>query len=230
MSFSQATITHVSTEIELDGLLIEWESSSPEGTLFQVYVNQVRVYGGPRRYVKIPYPRGEVHVDVGTVAAGEANVNHASSLPSAPERKAWLRWPGGTYLDPTGEGDVKGFRVYGESSPGSGINYSLILADIPAYGGGQISDGYGLGGYGHGGYGQAASYYEWRSAPLSSGTWHFGVRAYDRSGNEATPFTASVVIATPPRAPAAYADASRLTYTYDPDDQTVTICWNESPG
>jgi len=137
-----------------------------------------------------------------------------------------LNWLGGTY-----EGaDIAGFHVYGEPSPGAGIDYTAILGTVPAYTAGIITDGYGYGGFGQGGFGESAGSYSWTSGVLTSGTWHWGVRPYDVAGNEGTAQTAAVAITAPPLEPAAFADRERLHYTYSHATFKATLNWNASPG
>ena len=107
-----------------------------------------------------------------------------STLPAAPARAVTLQWLGGTYE----AADLAGFHIYGEPSPGSGIDFTTILATIPAYSAGIITDGFGYGGYGQGGYGAAAGSYSWTSAPLSSGTWHWAVKPFDTAGERRAGF------------------------------------------
>jgi hypothetical protein len=151
-------------------------------------------------------------------------------LPAAPQDRAQLSWLGGSYLDASGNDDVSGFQVYGEILPGSGMDYQNPLAEICAYPGGILIDGFGLGGYGQGGFGRAASVYTWTSQALYSGTWTFGVAPVDAAGNRGTPALTSITILAPPRPPAAFPDGSRLNYTFNPDARTVTLFWQASPA
>ena len=154
-----------------------------------------------------------------------------SSLPPAPSDRAQLSWLGGSYLDATGNDDVAGFRVHGE--PDARRRRSTAprpLAEIPAYPGGILTDGYGLGGYGQGGFGRAASTYRWTSPSLRAGLWSFAVVSFDAAGNPGVPVMTSVAIRLPPRPPAAFPDGSRLKYAYNPATRTVTLTWQPSPA
>src|SRR5207245_1178859 len=125
-----------------------------------------------------------IWVDVGTVDADEATADFSASLPAAAglSSRARLSWLGGTYLDTTGRDDIRGFRMYGPAAPGGPVDYTTVLATIPAYPGGWISDGFGQGGFGQGGFGRAATAYRWESGPLASGIWTLAVVPYDSAG------------------------------------------------
>ena len=86
-----------------------------------------------------------------------------------------MSWAGGTYLDPTGRDDVRGFRIYGSDAPGGPVDYATPLDTVAAYPGGWVSDGFGMGGFGSGGFGRAATTYQWQSDPLAPGVWQFAV-------------------------------------------------------
>jgi hypothetical protein len=237
MAFSQATILEVSPpQISGSQVYLSW-SSSPGGTCFQVYVNQLLAWSGQRSSTWIPIPTGPVRIDIGTVDTGEENTSFASSLPAAPSRRARLSWQSGAYKGI----DLAGFRVYGPDGPGAAVDYSTVLADITAYPAGIATDGFGLGGFGTGGLGQTAGTYSWTSDPLSAGSWTFAVVPYDAAGNEGVAQSTTAVMAAPPRAPAAFAGTTtRLQYAPDGFGQvgfgfggfglpTVTLLWNPSP-
>jgi hypothetical protein len=231
MPFDQSTITEVKPPIwDGSALHLEWTSTAPSGTVFQVYVGRSLAWHGTARWVAIPMPSSRVRIDIGTVGPGEATTDFSGVLPAASNDRARLSWLGGSYLDPTGNDNVAGFRVYGELLPGGGINWTLPLAEIRAYPGGIVTDGYGQGGYGQGGYGRAASSYEWTSPSLNSGLWSFAIVSFDAAGNPATPATTSVSIQAPPRPPAAFSDGTRLRSTYNPATRSVTLTWQPSPG
>lgn len=226
MAFDQSSITRVyPPEWDNGAVLLRWDSTAPAGTYFQVYVARKLVSVGRERYAWIPWPQANVRIDVGAVDAARYRTDYSSSLPSTPPDRAVLSWLGGTYLDASGNDDIAGFRVYGEATPGDGIDYTRALSDIPAYTDGIITDGWGLGGWGTGGWGRAASTYTWTSKPLTSGTRVFGIRSYDASGNEATPLVGSIAIAVPPRPPKPNTAGKRLTYSYSPTTHVLTINW-----
>ena len=136
-----------------------------------------------------------------------------------------MSWLGGTYQ----AADIAGFHVYGEPTSSAGIDYSTVVATVPAYVAGIITDGFGYGGYGQGGYGAAAGSYTWTSPPLTSGTWHWAVKPYDSSGNEGPAQITAVSITAPPRAPAPFPDATRLRYAYSKLTHQATLTWYASP-
>jgi hypothetical protein len=174
-------------------------------------------------------PSTRARIDIGAVGPDEGTTDFSASLPDAPKLRAHLSWLGGSYLDPSGNDDLAGFWIYGEPSPGAGIDYTQFLAEIRAYPGGILTDGFGLAGFGQGGYGRAASLYTWTSPALQSGLWAFAVVSFDAAGNPGVPSITSVQINAPPRPPAACLDGSRLKSTYDPATRTVTLLWQPSP-
>ena len=230
MPFDQSSIIEVRPPF-WDGstLQLSWISTAPLGSTFQVYVGRRLAWYGKSRWVALPMPSSRVRIDVGVVAPGESMVDFSASLPHTPEDRVTLSWLGGSYLDPSGNDDVVGFRVYGSRRPGWGGYESEPLAQIPAYPGGEPIDGYGLGGFGQGGVGRSASTYSWTSPALDAGTWSFAVASYDAAGNQAPPAVMSAVVTAPPRPPAAADDGSRLRCEYDAATRMATLSWNPSP-
>ena len=117
---------------------------APVGTVYQVYLNQQLVWSGVGLSCSIPLPTSISRIDIGTVGPGDTQLDFASELAPAPARQATLSWLGGTYQGV----DIAGFHIYGEQTPGGGINYTTILATVPAYVAGMITDGFGYGGFG----------------------------------------------------------------------------------
>jgi hypothetical protein len=231
MSFSQASIVDVDPpRWDGFGLHLEWRSSSPPGTIFQVYVARRLAWHGTARSVSLPMPTGRVRIDIGTVGPGEGPLDFSADLPAAKADRARLSWLGGTFLDPEGGDDVAGFRIFGEAAPGQGIDYSRALSEQPAYPAGIITDGFGLGGFGQGGFGRAASSFSWTSPPLDQGLWSFAIVPFDAAGNTGVPMVASVSIEAPPRPPAADAEGRRLSAQYLADTRRVTLLWRASPS
>jgi hypothetical protein len=226
--FSQAFILSVSPPVQIGTeLFLSWTSNAPAGLVFQVYLNRQLIWTGSGTAASIPLPSVPAsRIDIGTVGLANRYISYAGSLPGAPQRVAELSWLGGTY-----EGaDIAGFHVYGEHSPGAGIDYTAILGTVPAYIAGIITDGFGYGGFGQGGFGEAAGFYSWTSGPLASGTWQWGVSPYDQAGNEGTVQVTAVGITAPPLPPASFPDRTRLHYAYSPGSKKVTLSWNASPG
>ena len=95
MPFDQSTITEVRPPV-WDGstLHIEWSSTSPPGTTFQVYVGRVLAWYGTSRWVAITMPRSRVRIDVGVVGPGEAAQDFSDLLPPSPSDRVELdeRW------------------------------------------------------------------------------------------------------------------------------------------
>lgn len=238
MPFSQVSVSDVRVVADGPELFLSWSSTASAGTCYQVYVNKRLAWSGRSTRCHVPHPAApggsNIWVDIGTVDPDEATVDFSASLPAATglSTRAKLSWLGGTYLDPTGRDDVRGFRIYGPGAPGGPIDYTTVLATIHAYPGGWISDGFGLGGFGRGGFGRAATAYRWESGPLASGTWTFAVVPYDAAGNSSGPGqVATVTIAQAPLPPAAAADGTLLSYTYaGPSARTATLTWLPSPS
>ena len=230
MPFDQSTIIEVKPPVwDGSAVHLEWTSTAPPGTAFQVYLGRRLVWHGTAQWASLAMPRTRQRIDIGAVGPGEETTNFADVLPAAAHQRARLSWLGGSYLDPSGNDDLAGFRVYGETKPGGGIDYTRPLAEISAYPGGIVTDGHGLGGFGQGGFGRASSSYQWTSQALGAGTWSFAVVSVDAAGNLGTPTLTTSTITSPPRPPAAFADGSRLKYTYDPATRTVTLTWLPSP-
>lgn len=231
--FSTSTIGEVLAVQDATDLYLSWTSSAPVGTVFQVYVQGRLAWSGTDRALCLPVPSGLASIQVGTVDATEELTNFASSLPALQGTgdRVRLAWYGGTYLDETGRDDITGYHIYGARTAGGAIDGTYLLATVPAYPGGVITDGFGQGDFGRGGFGRSASSYAWTSDRLGSGVWPFAVRPFDQAGNEtAAGLSVSCTISSRPRPPAANAQGKRLTYTYDAASRVVTLSWLPSPG
>lgn len=237
MAFSQTTISDVRVDLDGTELFVTWSSSTP-GACYQVYIDRRLSWAGRSRRCHIPLPPGasgrNIWVDVGTVAIQESMVDFSTQWPTATglTTRARLTWKGGTYLDPSGLNDVRGFRIYGSPAPGAAVDFTTILGVVSAYPGGWISDGFGMGGFGDGGFGRSASTYKWESAFLASGVWSFAVVTYDRAGNSrGTGQLASVTIQEAPLPPSSSAGGVRLSYQYSgPVTRLATLTWQPSPS
>lgn len=234
MPFDPSTITQ-GPVAEPDGAstVIWWESSLPDGP-FQLYVDRQFFWHGRATQVTIPTPPGRVILQVGTVGRGEELTDFSADLPplQGTGDRALLNWKGGTWEEPSPPGSgLDHFNVYGEATPGGGVNYATPLASIKAYLPGLETDGFGVGGFGEGGFGAATGTYWWRSPQLTNGTWTFVVTALDKAGNESAIQTTTCTISRPPEPPARDPNTGlRVTLTYDDGTGKATLNWNASPG
>ena len=236
MAFSQSAIADVRVRQAGPDLIVAWASSAPAGARFQVYVDRRLAWQGTSRRCRVPGPGGppgvNTWVEVGQVGPGEATRDFSTSLsgPGGMATRAALTWQGGTYLDPTGRGDVAGFKIFAARSPGGEVDRSAPIDSVAANPGGWITDGFGLGGFGGGTFGRSACTFKWSSPPLASGTWRFAVVPHDAAGNLQGPGrTVQVTIVAAPRPPAAAPDGSRLSLAYRPVDRRATLSWQPSP-
>ncbi len=239
MGFSQSGIAVQSVQPAGPELFVRWTSSAPEGTYFQVYVDGQLNWSGTSRRCYVPFPAGafgrNLWVDVGMVDAAEARVDFSSELASSTNGGGGIvriSWLGGTYLDPSGAGDVEGFHLYRGPTAGAAVDFTTVIDTVPAYAGGPITDGFGMGGFNLGGFGQAATFYSWSTVGLSSGLWQFAVVPFDHEGNDrGSGQTVSVTISAAPSPPGRLPDGSQLDYTYSgPPSGQVTLTWAASPS
>jgi hypothetical protein len=253
MGFSQSTITAVNPPVYTGfQVSLSWQTSSPAGTWFQIYIDAALAWWGQTTAARIALPNsGPVRVDIGTVLPGEEQTSFSGSLTPPPPNQASLSWLGGTFLDT----DIAGFQIFGSdtaggfgvngfgSGPFGEIDLTEALADIIAYPSGVYTDGFGLGGFGGGGFGQSAGTYIWTSEPLTRGNWSYAVLPYDSAGNLGTAALTGVTITCPPLPPALFSDNTRLHYTYPVGyggggygigpfggGNEVILSWNASPG
>lgn len=208
---------------------LSWRSTRAQGQWFQVYRNRQLAWSGTQRYIDMPGGRADYHLV--EVVASEARLDFSSSLtlPPGTGARVVLSWYGGRYLVPTNH-DLVGFNVYGEPTPGGGIDYSTPVGFVPATLGPVPVDGFGVGRFGRGRFGYAEVQYRWTSGRLSAaGTWNHGTKSIDSAGTEATVSTMSVVITIPPNPPAAASDGSRLRAVTGPGPSQITLSWNAAP-
>lgn len=210
--FSESAITKIFPPTwDGSSLALQWESSSPSGTWFQVYLNNHLAWFGTSKKTSIVWPQEMVRIAIGAVGTGQQTTNFSSAFEPIPDNRVRLEWEGGTFEAL----DIAGFHVYGSPTVGADVSYTTALADIPAYPGGIILDGFGLGKYGDGGWGEAGSYFNWTSSPLPSGLWTFGVKAYDKSGNESTTVEVTELIEVAPTTMPVFSNTlSCLNYVY----------------
>jgi hypothetical protein len=238
MAFSQAGISGINVQADGPELLIRWTAGAPQGTVFQVYVDRRLNWYGTSRQCHVPIPAGasgrNVWIDVARVGTAEAPNDFSSSLASIPfgGGRVELRWPGGTYLDPSGAGAIGGYRIYLSPSPGTPVNLSNPIDEVPAYTSGRVTDGFGLGGFGLGGFGRSATPYKWSTVGLPGGVWQFAVVPFDLAGDNRGPGqTVQVTVTAAPRPPAMPLAGRRLTCTYSgPATRQVVLQWSASPS
>ena len=237
MAFSQDSITDVRVMANGPDLFITWSAASVPATTFQVYVDRQLVWSGTMRHCHVPTPAGalgrNVWVEVGTVAVDEPTRDYSASLAAAASRaeRATLNWLGGTYLDPTGGDNLGAFQIYQSRAAGQPPDETVPVDTVVAYPGGWINDGFGKGGFGAAGFGRAATAYQWRSRPLTTGVWQFAVVAVDHAGNpRGEALTTSLTIQAAPRPPALDSQGRRLAVVYSgPNDRRLTLQWLPSP-
>ncbi len=229
MPFDPSPISDLQAKSLTDRLVISWTSTAPAGSTYQAYQDRSLVWYGTETTCRLNLPSSRTWIDVGVVGSGESLTDFSGSLDSAPTTRATLTWKGGTYLDPT----ITSFQIFGSLAPGQPVSMTRLLATVPAYDAGIVTDGYGLGGYGEGGFGQSASTYTWTSEPLSPGVWSFAVQSVDQSGLTSMTATTTVTIAGPPNAPApnpaSNPPGQRLTYVYNLASRVVTLNWLAIP-
>jgi hypothetical protein len=237
MAFSQSGFADLRVIRDGAELHVAWTAAT-FGAIFQVYVDRRLSWCGLQQFCNVPIPADaagrDVLIEVGIVGTGEMNRDYSGALsgPGGSGNRAQLTWYGGTYLDPSGNDDVGGYRVYTSAHPGGFVDYGSPICSIPAYPAGILTDGYGMGGFGQGGFGRASSLYKISTGSLRTGTWSIAVVPYDKVGNaQSTPQITSISIEASPRPPAAYPDGSRLTYTYSgPVTRTATLNWLPTPS
>jgi hypothetical protein len=226
MAFSDTNISNVRLTRTLGGTVVQWDSTDAAGTIFQAYVDGMLVASTTARLVHLPpAARGRSRtIQVGAVGAGEGTADLSSSLPTAPTTgdRAKLTWYGGTYLSDT----IAGFKIYRSATSGGAVSYTTPVATVAAYPAGIPTDGFGVGRFGGGGFGRSEAAYTWRSDPLPTGTWRFGVAAYDAAGNQvSSPSEIDVDIVALPKPPGATSAGRRISYTYNSGSRVAVLPW-----
>jgi hypothetical protein len=238
MGFSQTAVSNVQVTSELGQLFVSWNSTTTGLTYYQVYVNRTLAWWGRSTRCFTPIPpeaaSNPVAVAVGSVDPSNRTIDFSGMLPAAPglATRATLKWSGGSFLESGSSGSIAGYSIFIGSGPGKGVSFTNPIGVVPAYPGGWITDGFGLGGFGSGGFGCAATSYTWTSPPLSSGGWNLAVAPFDASGNTRLPGqTTSVLLQQPPSPPQPAQDGSLLAYQYlGPAVGSVVLTWQPSPS
>jgi hypothetical protein len=238
MAFSQWNISGVDVQSDGVELFVNWASPAPQGTTFQVYLDRRLAWNGTSRRCHLPIPAGasgrNVWVYVVSVDPGEATHDYSANLAATSGgcELVQLSWLDGTYLDPSGQGDVRGFRIYRGPAPGAPPTRTTPVGTVAAYPGGWVSDGFGLGGFGLGGFGFASTTYDWVTLIPPAGAWQYAVVPYDSAGNDrGQGQTITVSSSSAPRPPAQSSTGSRLSYSYSgPATRLVTLTWLPSPS
>lgn len=210
MSFDDSGILDVTAAPADAEVIVSWASSSPAGTVYQVYQDGRHVWSGAGRSAHLPRPTGPARYQVGAVGPGEDWADFSGSLPVPPGggSRLTLAWQGGLFLSPA----LAGYSIYLGTVPGGAVNYAAPVGKVAAYGQASVTNGYGQGGYGAGGYGNSSASYSWQSGLLRSGTWNAAIIPYDRLGNTGTPATTSAVVAVPP-GPVPRVGGQRVAYS-----------------
>ncbi len=206
--------------------LVKWRSSL-QNLFYQVYVNG-RFAGATldseQRQMVVPVPcslESPVHIEVVGVEAEQVNTTDLSSeleQPQADSGRVRIVMVRNQSL-PVGATA----EIYFDNGTGQ-IDYDNPLTDPPiqiwpawqdkagfAMSGFGLGDfgydsaaavGYGRGSFGHGQFGLDADTIEWMSPPLQSGTYRFGVKIADESGNQSAARETEPITVTPAARPA----------------------------
>lgn len=230
MPFSQSSITGLRVVPNGAQILVQWNTTAPVGTWFQVYIGGKLAARTTRTRAWLPAPtgQGKPSVQVGAVDAAEKDWDFSLALPGivGAQTMVHLTWAGGRYLGPR----IAGFGIFRGATPGAAPDYSAPVAFVPLYRNGIVLDGYGMGGYGAGGYGSAGSDYSWTSGPLGSGDWKFAILPIDDAGNwsSAGAVVQTFTIASPPSSPPAFPTGEQIRISYNPTTNQPTLTWQAS--
>lgn len=247
MAFDTSVVTEVFQAREGSRVTLEWTSTAPAGTLYQIYLQGKLAWWGDELHATVGAPVGLVDVQIGSVAAGELTTDFsqlgldslsfdvggldaaALSLVTITNR-ALLAWSGfGAAEYRIFEGGGAGFD-HGGFDLGSLDGSAGTLVGTVAALESTSSDGLDTAGFDVGGLDLLGGNFSWTSDPLMRGTWNFSVVPYDTGGAAGTPSLATVTITAPPRSPTPNTAGKRLTYTYNGTTHAVTLNWLDSPG
>lgn len=213
MPLNTSVIDEVSYSAYGASLKLAWVSTADAGGMYQVYAGRSLQWHGTALTATIPMPQAGTRITIGAVGPNEGTVDFSSMLPPIPASRADLTWTESSFS----ASDLMGFRVYGEATPGGGIDYTNALADVQAFAGGFTPAD------------STEASWTWTSEPYKTGTWSFAVTPYDEVGNEGDPMTVSVLLTSPP-AEVPIVSGSRLTRAYSQTNKQITIGWAASEG
>ena len=229
MAFSQATMTG-EPSLRASGLdlLVSWVSTSPPGTLFQLYLNAKLAWHGTDRSVLLPYPSGRTRIDVGTVAAGEGAVDFSASLPTTyPPDRVNLTWTGGGVRGGRPRG-VPNLRTARGRRRGQ---LRLAAGGHTGHGGGRRPQRVRPRGLRPGRVRDGGAELLLDLRPAARRLLDVRGRALRRRGEpERQPRARQRDGRRAPRPPAADSSGRRLTYSYNPSTRVPTLNWLASPG
>jgi hypothetical protein len=205
-------------------LIVSWTTALPTESAYQLYCDGKLAWHGIEPIARLPWPSKKCRVELVTVPIAQRHVAVPSVLPAAVKPRARLQWRSGTYQAT----DIAGFAVYAGTVAGGSVSYAARAGYVPYRDGTTSQGGWGAGGWNQGKWNDAATNFEWISAPLGVGTWNFAVKAVDLAGNEGSASTASVALTASPPAPQADAYGRRLRYTLNASTRVPTLIW--TPG
>jgi len=205
--------------------LVKWRSSLQD-LFYQVYVNGQYVgttLDSQQRQMVVPIPTSlelPVRIEVFAVEAEHANTDFSNKLVWRPADSRRVRiillrsqkLPIGAtaeiYFDNgTGEIDYDNpltnspIRIWPAWQDKTGFAMSRFGLGDFGYESAAVV-GFGKGSFGHGQFGLDADTIEWTSPPLQSGTYKFGVKFTDKSGNKSSVSETEPITVTPAARPA----------------------------
>lgn len=227
-TFNEAGITDIRADRFDADMYLTFSTDWPNGSYYQIYINHTLKWVGTTTRVVIPgVGGGPLIVHVGNVAPENRNADFSATLPEVVPAGARARvtWAGGRWISP----NLSGFHIYISVNPGSPIDWTNRVGDVPARHGSDWGDGFGRGPFGRGPFGRGVVAYRWVSGPLRTGIYQVGIRAYDSSGTEsADTGTQSVSVVAPPSVVPTFGDGTRLRSTLSPTTLQATLTWNPS--
>jgi hypothetical protein len=244
--FDPSVISEITHSQEGSRLTLEWSSTAPAGTWYQLYLRGALAWWGTERHATVAAPRGLIDGQIGAVAAGEQTTDFADAGLDAfgldvlgldangigavaITNRAYLAWTGFGAAEYRILEGALGFDHGGFDLGGLNGSAGTLVGTVAGLEG-ISTDGLDIGAFDVGGLDYAVGSFSWTSDPLTRGDWNFSVVPYNAAGSAGTPSTTSVTITAPPRPPAPNAAAKRLTYTYNATTHVVTLNWLASLG